>query len=324
MSATVIDGYILTNGDNTGHVAIGQFEDGSQPWQVQIYNANGALEAADYFPSEVEALRWATKQGLTPPTDEPQPTGTFAALSSMHSAYGRLHDLASAIAEEEVEWSDDIQKRLSNLLAGPCLAAMAAAGTALAGEFKADPGVPRSYREFLESVAGTTSLADEFEADTDEGADLRDRYDDVDDYQSDLDDDRLCSEFTTLQGFIDQARALKATADAAAKDHPAIKFSQVKDIIATGSKSGIDAGGGQQEATEIYRLFGIEVPNLADLEEGAVLGVCTSGMLVQWNADEQRCYVCETLDEFGIHNLREEERARVGLTQAAKTAASAT
>lgn len=324
MSATVIHGYILTNGDNAGHVAISQFEDGSQPWQAQVYNTGGALEAADYFPSEVEALRWATKQGLTPVAEASQPSATFAALSGMHSAYGRLHDLASAIAEEEVEWSEDVRKRLASLLAGPCLAAMAAAGPALAGDFKSHPGVAQSYREFLERVASSTSLVDEFEADTDEGAELRSRYDDVEGYQSDLDDERLCSEFATFQKFIEQARALKAAADAAAKDHPAIKFSQVKEIVAKRSNAETDASGGLQEATEIYRLFGIEVPNLAALEDGAVLGVCTSGMLVQWNGEEQRCYVSETLDEFGIHNLREEELARAGVTQAAWKAASAT
>lgn len=332
-AATVVHGYILQSpnrAENTGHVVINQFEGGSLPWQAQIFDAEGSLEAAEYFSSEVDALRWAICQGLVPAIEEAQPTTTFAALSDMHSAYGRLHDLVSEIAEEDIEWSEDVRKRLANLLAGPCLAAMATAGAALANEIKPDAGAPRSYREFLESVAAISTLADALGSATAEGAALRTRYQDVGDYLADLDDERLCSEFSAFEKIIEQARALKAIADVAASEHPAIKFCQAKEIVAKGSNCDRHCGprtgsacGCIKQTAEIFRLFGIEVPDLENLEDGEVLGLCHSGMLVQWNGDERQCYVSDTLEEFGVNNLRDEELARLRLPPAASDSAPA-
>lgn len=120
-----------------------------------------------------------------------------------------------------------------------------------------------------------------------------------------------------------------AVADAVS-EHPAIKFSQAKEIVATRAGCGHHCGprnagscGCLTETQAIYRLFGIEVPDLTSLEDGEVLGLCHSGMLVQWNGDEQRCYVSDTLEEFGVGNLRDEELARLRLPPAASENAPA-
>lgn len=125
-------------------------------------------------------------------------------------------------------------------------------------------------------------------------------------------------------------RPNEAAATPVAIDHPAIKFWQVQQIIEKGcscDKSCRNAPDGscgcRTEAAEILGLLGIEVPDLDALEEGEVLGVCTSGMLVQWNAEEKTTYVSETLKEFRISNLRERELPRVGVTRAAWKAAQA-
>jgi hypothetical protein len=114
-------------------------------------------------------------------------------------------------------------------------------------------------------------------------------------------------------------------------DHPAIKLWQIQQIIEKGCSC--DKGcrtapdgscGCRSEAADILGLFGFEVPDLDALEDSEVLGICsTSGMLVQWNADEKSTYVSETLDEFRIANLREHELPRVGISVAAWKAATA-
>lgn len=114
-------------------------------------------------------------------------------------------------------------------------------------------------------------------------------------------------------------------------DHPAIKLWQIQQIIEQGCSC--DKGcrtapdgscGCRSEAADILGLFGLEAPDLDGLQEGEVLGICsTSGMLVQWNADEKSTYVSETLDEFRIANLREHELPRVGISVAAWKAATA-
>lgn len=65
-----------------------------------------------------------------------------------------------------------------------------------------------ALRAYVEKVAGWTMLEDEYNAETPEGEMLRDQYDDIDDYRSDIDDDRLLSDFADLQGLIEEAREL--------------------------------------------------------------------------------------------------------------------
>ncbi|PZR93470.1 MAG: hypothetical protein DI537_10130 [Stutzerimonas stutzeri] len=111
---------------------------------------------------------------------------------------------------------------------------------------------------------------------------------------------------------------MSATAAAATAEHPAIKFSQTKEIVAAAAACAHQCGSRPDSscrclarAQAIYRLFELEVPDLGSLEDGEVLGLCSSGMLVQWNRDEQRCYASETIEQFGAGNLREEELARL-------------
>lgn len=75
------------------------------------------------------------------------------------------------------------------------------------------PCEPNPFRAFVERVARFTTLEDEFNEDTPEGAALRSQYEDVEDYRSDLDDERLCSEFTTFEETIRDARAAIAEAE---------------------------------------------------------------------------------------------------------------
>ena len=65
-------------------------------------------------------------------------------------------------------------------------------------------------RAYVEKVAGWTMLEDEYNAETPEGEMLRDQYDDIEEYRSDIDDDRLLSDFADLQGLIGEARELIA------------------------------------------------------------------------------------------------------------------
>jgi hypothetical protein len=195
--AIVIHGYAIygPGGAETGdHIQINQFAGGAEPWQAQIYNADGALEEAQYAATESEALRWVVRRKLAP---------------------------------------------------------------------------------------------------------------------------------------VDKASLEPAVTDAAS-EHPVIKFSQAKEVIATRAGCGHHCGsanagscGCLTETQAIYRLFGIEVPDLTSLEDGEVLGLCQSGMLVQWNGDEQRCYVSDTLEEFGVNNLRDEELARLGLPPASEAGPAA-
>lgn len=66
-----------------------------------------------------------------------------------------------------------------------------------------------TLRAYVERMARLTTLEDEFAADTA----LQDRYDDADDYRADLDDERLCSEFETLEEMIKDAREVLAQPD---------------------------------------------------------------------------------------------------------------
>jgi len=67
-----------------------------------------------------------------------------------------------------------------------------------------------ALRAYVEKVAGWTMLEDEYNAETPEGEMLRDQYDDIEEYRSDIDDDRLLSDFADLQGLIGEARGLLA------------------------------------------------------------------------------------------------------------------
>lgn len=388
-SGAVALGYTITNpnhGDEAGYIAINLFGDGKEPWQAQIFAADGGLAQAEYFETEAKALQWAISQLLAPHEADKPVGGLFVALDRMHAAYGQLHDIASGLAEGDLVWSEEIRKSLANLLAGPCLEAMALAGAALAGEGTPDDRILAAYRQFIKKTAAMGTLDDEFSAQTKRGARIRERYDDVDDYRSDLSDDRLCTEFGNLEGVIKDARQLlndpnlqppassdpleviraklKAHDDAlnnedqeggpqaptgddyndiyrivmedrselsgpASHEHPAITFSRIEQIIERGCdcdrscRSADDRSCGcHSEAAAIYAVLGLAVPDLHALEEGEVLGVGTSGMLVQWNADEKTLYVSETLDEFGLKNLREHELPRVGVTHALWIAAT--
>lgn len=388
-SGAVTLGYTITNpalGDDAGYIAINFFEGGAEPWQAQIFTADGGLAQAEYFDMEPKALQWAISQLLAPAPAEAPSSGLFVALDRMHASYGRLHDLASGLAEGEIVWTEEIRSSLADVLAGPCLEAMNLAGAALAGEGTPDERVIAAYRQFIKNTAAMGTLDDEFSAQTKRGARIRDRYDDVDDYRSDLSDDRLCTEFGNLERVIKDARQLlkdpnlqpPASNDAlaiiraklqahddalnnedqeggpqaptgddyndiyrivmeghaehgapASREHPAITFSRVEQIIEKGSncdkpcRSTDDRSCGcHSEAAAIYAVLGLPIPDLHTLEEGEVLGVCTSGMLVQWNADQKALYVSETLDEFGLGNLREHELPRVGVTHAAWVAAT--
>lgn len=73
--------------------------------------------------------------------------------------------------------------------------------------------MPETLRVYVERMSRFTTLADEFNAETPEGEALRERYDDADEYQSDLDDDRLCEEFNCFQEMILDAREALAQPD---------------------------------------------------------------------------------------------------------------
>lgn len=387
-SGAVSLGYTITNpafGDDAGYIAINFFEGGAEPWQAQIFTADGGLAQSEYFDAEAKALQWAISQLLAPLPAEVPSSGLFVALDRMHASYGQLHDVASGLAEGDIIWTEEIRGSLADILAGPCLEAMTLAGAALAGNGTPDDRVIAAYRQFIKNTAAMGTLDDEFSAQTKRGARIRDRYDDVDDYRSDLSDDRLCTEFGNLEGVIKGARQLlkdpnlqpPASNDAlafiraklqahddalnnedqeggpqaptgddyndifrivmedrsehgapASREHPAIAFSRVEEIVEKGCSCdkhcrlsddrSCDCHSG---AAAIYALLGFAVPDLQALQEGEVLGVCTSGMLVQWNAEEKALYVAETLEEFGLKNLREHELSRVGVTHAAWIAA---
>jgi hypothetical protein len=53
----------------------------------------------------------------------------------------------------------------------------------------------------------------------------------------------------------------------------------------------------------------------AKLEDGEVLALDTDGCVIQWNGDDKETYNCgENLAEWGIHNLRPKEAARLGIS----------
>lgn len=64
-SATVIDGYSITHPhdpyEDVVVVQINRFAGDDKPWQAQIYH-DGNLVEADYFDTEVEALRWSVRE----------------------------------------------------------------------------------------------------------------------------------------------------------------------------------------------------------------------------------------------------------------------
>ncbi|MBN3761344.1 hypothetical protein [Burkholderia sp. Ac-20365] len=70
-----------------------------------------------------------------------------------------------------------------------------------------------------------------------------------------------------------------------------------------------DTGNAQADYTALRDQVEMAYKSLAD---GAVLGFDKDGTVLQWNAPDQTTYNSgENLDEYGIHNLREEELALV-------------
>ncbi|WP_293811308.1 hypothetical protein [uncultured Bosea sp.] len=63
-------------------------------------------------------------------------------------------------------------------------------------------------RDFVERVAGLRTLHDQFRADSPEGEQLRNDYENVDDYRSDLGEERLSAELGKLEGLIHDARQI--------------------------------------------------------------------------------------------------------------------
>ncbi len=58
----------------------------------------------------------------------------------------------------------------------------------------------------------------------------------------------------------------------------------------------------------------VEEKSPCPLQDGEVLGLEDDGSVIQWDADESVAYNSgESLEEFGIANLAENERIRVGL-----------
>ena len=50
--------------------------------------------------------------------------------------------------------------------------------------------------------------------------------------------------------------------------------------------------------------------------EGEVLGIDTDGCLICWNARDKERYNCgQTLEEFGVCNLREAEKKRLNIKE---------
>lgn len=45
-------------------VRVTEFQQGDNRWQIQVYNEEGSLVIADYFPTETDALRWAVSEAL--------------------------------------------------------------------------------------------------------------------------------------------------------------------------------------------------------------------------------------------------------------------
>lgn len=333
---TVALGYTITcptaGEDDAGYIAINLFGDGENPWQAQVYAADGGLAQAEYFESELKALQWAASQLLAPVAgdDEPKPAeGLFVALDRMHAAYGQLHDLCSDLAEGEVEWSEEIRKTIADKLAGPCLEAMALAGTALAGDVDSSGRTLAAYRRFIKTIAEMSTLDDEFAAETERGDRLRDRYVDIEDYRSDLSDERLGSEFGNLEGVIRDAREILKNPSLqlpsiGGDEHPVVRFTRIKDILAKASECDKACQASSEstctcsnEAADIFAVFGLDVPDLDTIEDGEVLGLCrSSGMLIQWNAENRSTYVSETLAEFGLKNLHKNEAARIGVPPA--------
>lgn len=67
-----------------------------------------------------------------------------------------------------------------------------------------------SVRDFVERVAGIRTLHDQFRAASRDGEQLREEYDTVEDYRSDLDEERLSREFGAFERLIHDARAILA------------------------------------------------------------------------------------------------------------------
>jgi hypothetical protein len=82
-----------------------------------------------------------------------------------------------------------------------------------AGVLSGGPSETPPFRAFVEKVARFTTLGDEYTEDTPEGADLRAKYEDVDEYRSDLSDERLCGEFAAFEEIIRDARSIIAKAE---------------------------------------------------------------------------------------------------------------
>lgn len=65
-------------------------------------------------------------------------------------------------------------------------------------------------RDFVERIAGIRTLHDQFRAGSSEGEQLREDYESVEDYRSDLDEERLSSEFAKLEALVHDAREILA------------------------------------------------------------------------------------------------------------------
>lgn len=63
--ADILSGYIITHPhepyEEAVSIHINQFAGEDEPWQAQIYT-DGSLVEADYFASEIDALRWAARE----------------------------------------------------------------------------------------------------------------------------------------------------------------------------------------------------------------------------------------------------------------------